>query len=74
MPLLGARIPENRVAIFFCLLQKVQTDISEFQPRGELGHGTCGQVVCMLHRPTNKLLAVKVFIYYWLLVGSTTGC
>ena len=30
------------------------------ESQGELGHGTCGQVIKMRHKPTNYLMAVKV--------------
>ncbi|KAK7095357.1 dual specificity mitogen-activated protein kinase kinase 7-like isoform X1 [Littorina saxatilis] len=39
--------------------QKIRTDVTELESKGELGHGTCGQVVRMLHKPTSMLLAVK---------------
>lgn len=33
---------------------------------GELGHGTCGQVVRMRHKPSSLLMAVKVdVLYFW---------
>ena len=41
-------------------LQKVKADITELDPLGELGHGTCGYVIKMRHRKTNTLMAVKV--------------
>lgn len=37
--------------------------ISELQPLGELGNGTCGHVVKMLHIPSNVVVAVKVNIF-----------
>lgn len=36
------------------------TDIKELDRLGDLGFGTCGQVVKMLHRPSNTEIAVKV--------------
>ncbi|KAL8625838.1 Dual specificity mitogen-activated protein kinase kinase 7 [Nucella lapillus] len=39
--------------------QKIKTDVAELESKGELGHGTCGQVVRMLHKPTNMMMAVK---------------
>ncbi|XP_061184017.1 dual specificity mitogen-activated protein kinase kinase 7-like [Saccostrea echinata] len=39
--------------------QKHNTDINEMESLGELGHGTCGQVIKMRHKPTNHLMAVK---------------
>jgi hypothetical protein len=41
-------------------LQKYQADINELEALGDLGHGTCGQVVKMAHKPTGHLMAVKV--------------
>uniref|UniRef100_K1PJ65 mitogen-activated protein kinase kinase n=1 Tax=Magallana gigas TaxID=29159 RepID=K1PJ65_MAGGI len=38
---------------------KHNTDINDMEPLGELGHGTCGQVIKMRHKPTNHLMAVK---------------
>ncbi len=35
-------------------------DINDLESLGELGHGTCGHVVKMRHRPSNFLMAVKV--------------
>ncbi|KAK3087466.1 hypothetical protein FSP39_006298 [Pinctada imbricata] len=39
--------------------QRHQTDISDMESLGELGHGTCGQVIKMRHKQTNYLMAVK---------------
>ncbi|XP_064649831.1 dual specificity mitogen-activated protein kinase kinase 7-like [Lineus longissimus] len=39
--------------------QKYPTDISQLTPMGELGHGTCGQVVKMRHEPSGQSIAVK---------------
>ncbi|KAL3872472.1 hypothetical protein ACJMK2_040395 [Sinanodonta woodiana] len=39
--------------------QKVPSDITDLEPLGELGHGTCGQVIKMRHKHTNHLMAVK---------------
>ncbi|CAG2201309.1 dual specificity mitogen-activated protein kinase kinase 7-like [Mytilus galloprovincialis] len=39
--------------------QKYQADIAELEARGDLGHGTCGQVVKMEHKSTGHLMAVK---------------
>ncbi|KAL5012403.1 hypothetical protein ScPMuIL_010954 [Solemya velum] len=39
--------------------QKIPAEISDIEQMGELGHGTCGQVVKMRHRATNHLMAVK---------------
>lgn len=36
------------------------TDIKDLEDQGELGSGTSGQVIKMKHRPTNKIIAVKV--------------
>ncbi|XP_067661825.1 dual specificity mitogen-activated protein kinase kinase 7-like isoform X1 [Haliotis asinina] len=38
---------------------KYPTDISDMEPLGELGHGTCGQVVRMRHKLTQHPMAVK---------------
>ncbi|XP_045189694.2 dual specificity mitogen-activated protein kinase kinase 7-like [Mercenaria mercenaria] len=39
--------------------QKVPTDISDLEPLGELGHGTCGQVIRMRHKQSGVMMAVK---------------
>ncbi|KAK7473820.1 hypothetical protein BaRGS_00034927 [Batillaria attramentaria] len=39
--------------------QKIRTEITDLESQGELGHGTCGQVVRMLHKPSGMLMAVK---------------
>lgn len=39
--------------------QKIPSDISELRPIGELGQGTCGHVVKMVHQKTNQVMAVK---------------
>ncbi|GFN77612.1 dual specificity mitogen-activated protein kinase kinase 7 [Plakobranchus ocellatus] len=39
--------------------QRYLCDTEDLQPEGELGHGTCGQVTRMRHKPTNHLMAVK---------------
>ncbi|CAG7836292.1 unnamed protein product [Allacma fusca] len=36
-----------------------KTDISDLEHLGELGNGTCGHVVKMLHKPSNQVIAVK---------------
>ncbi|XP_065200843.1 dual specificity mitogen-activated protein kinase kinase 7-like [Planococcus citri] len=38
---------------------KFQTDIKDLEHLGELGNGTCGHVVKMLHKPSNTIIAVK---------------
>lgn len=43
---------------------KYQTDISDMEHLGELGNGTCGQVVKMLHKPSGAIIAVKVSNQY----------
>ena len=43
-----------------CVLQKYKTDMSDLEPLGELGRGTCGHVVKMRHKQTGQLMAVKV--------------
>ena len=45
------------------MFQKIRTDVAELESKGELGHGTCGQVVRMLHKPTNMMMAVKVLLW-----------
>lgn len=44
------------------LIQVYKTRIDEMEHLGELGSGTCGQVVQMLHKPSNQIVAVKVDI------------
>jgi len=39
------------------------TEPSDLEPMGELGHGTCGQVVRMRHKQTGVMMAVKVTNY-----------
>ncbi|CAE1270016.1 MAP2K7 [Acanthosepion pharaonis] len=39
--------------------QKLPSDCSDLEALGELGHGTCGQVIKMRHKKTNSYLAVK---------------
>ncbi|XP_052789585.1 dual specificity mitogen-activated protein kinase kinase 7-like isoform X2 [Mya arenaria] len=39
--------------------QKVPTEITDLEPLGELGHGTCGQVVRMRHKQCCVMMAVK---------------
>ncbi|XP_005108851.1 dual specificity mitogen-activated protein kinase kinase 7 [Aplysia californica] len=39
--------------------QRILSNVEDLQPEGELGHGTCGQVTRMRHKPTNHLMAVK---------------
>lgn len=57
--------------IIFCLIRsgilmlqyKIQvykTKIDDMEHLGELGSGTCGHVVQMLHKPSKQILAVKV--------------
>lgn len=50
--------------LWYCVLQKVPTDIADLEALGELGHGTCGQVIRMRHKGTQVMMAVKVFIHY----------
>lgn len=50
---------------FICLLiifnfQKYKTELKDLEHLGELGSGTCGHVVRMLHKPSNTEIAVKV--------------
>lgn len=40
--------------------QEYLTDIKDLEDLGELGNGTSGHVVKMKHRPTDKIIAVKV--------------
>lgn len=37
-----------------------RSSIDELQHMGELGSGTCGHVVKMLHKPSGAVIAVKV--------------
>lgn len=39
---------------------KMQCEQTDLEDLGELGHGTCGQVFTMRHRPTSQIMAVKV--------------
>ncbi|XP_063232158.1 dual specificity mitogen-activated protein kinase kinase 7-like [Bacillus rossius redtenbacheri] len=39
--------------------KKYQTEIKDLQDLGELGNGTCGHVVKMLHKPSGTVIAVK---------------
>ncbi|XP_066994275.2 dual specificity mitogen-activated protein kinase kinase 7 isoform X2 [Anabrus simplex] len=39
--------------------KKYQTDIKDLEHLGELGNGTCGHVVKMLHKPSQTVIAVK---------------
>ncbi|KAF4520283.1 hypothetical protein B566_EDAN010230 [Ephemera danica] len=38
---------------------KYQTEVKDLEHLGELGNGTCGHVVKMLHRPSDTVIAVK---------------
>lgn len=40
-----------------------KTEIKDLEDMGELGNGTSGHVVKMKHKPTNKVIAVKVRLY-----------
>lgn len=54
---------EKCVILEMCFfVQKYQTDIKDLEHLGELGNGTCGHVVKMLHKPSNTVIAVKVSI------------
>lgn len=37
-----------------------KTDVKDLEDMGELGNGTSGHVVKMKHKPTQKVIAVKV--------------
>lgn len=39
-----------------------KTDIKDLEDLGELGSGTSGHVEKMKHKPTNKIIAVKVSV------------
>ncbi|XP_039288339.1 dual specificity mitogen-activated protein kinase kinase 7 isoform X1 [Nilaparvata lugens] len=39
--------------------KKFQTDIKDMKHLGELGNGTCGHVVKMLHKPSQTIIAIK---------------
>lgn len=39
--------------------QQYLTNIDQMQHLDDLGNGTCGNVVKMLHKPSNKVIAVK---------------
>jgi hypothetical protein len=47
----------TRSPVFF---QKYKTEIKDLEHQGELGNGTCGHVVRMLHKPSQTVIAVKV--------------
>lgn len=54
-------IIENSVLkLQHCVLQQYQTDLKDLEHLGELGNGTYGHVVKMLHRPSQTVIAVKV--------------
>ncbi|CAG2061001.1 unnamed protein product, partial [Timema podura] len=40
--------------------KRYQTEIKDLEDLGELGNGTCGHVVKMLHKPSGVVIAVKV--------------
>jgi mitogen-activated protein kinase kinase 7 len=40
-------------------LQKYQTEENDLEHLGDLGYGTCGHVVKMLHKPSQTVIAVK---------------
>lgn len=42
--------------------KKFPPDIRDLEQLGELGNGTCGHVVKMLHTPSQAVIAVKVRI------------
>lgn len=44
------------------IFQKYYTEIKDLQHLGELGNGTCGHVVKMQHKPSQKVIAVKVSV------------
>ncbi|XP_023713863.1 dual specificity mitogen-activated protein kinase kinase 7 isoform X2 [Cryptotermes secundus] len=39
--------------------KKYKTEIKDLEHQGELGNGTCGHVVKMLHKPSQTVIAVK---------------
>lgn len=39
--------------------KKVHVELKEMEAMGELGHGTCGQVIRMKHLPSGMMMAVK---------------
>ena len=43
-------------------MQRMPVDINDLESLGELGHGTCGQVIKMQHRRSGHLMAVKVCV------------
>lgn len=44
---------------FMYTLQKYQTEENDLEHLGDLGYGTCGHVVKMLHKPSQMVIAVK---------------
>lgn len=44
--------------------KKFPPDVRDLEQLGELGNGTCGHVVKMLHTPSQAVIAVKVRIIY----------
>lgn len=40
-----------------------RSHIDDLQQLGELGSGTCGHVVKMLHKSSGAVIAVKVLLY-----------
>lgn len=52
----------NKVFVSLVIFQKYYTEIKDLQHLGELGNGTCGHVVKMQHKPSQKVIAVKVSV------------
>lgn len=43
-----------------------KTEVKHMENLGDLGSGTCGHVVKMLHKPSQTVIAVKVnFTYFF---------
>lgn len=56
----------GRRSFAFVRLQKYKTELKDLEHLGELGSGTCGHVVRMLHKPSNTEIAVKVSsVFEW---------
>ena len=54
--------------------QKIRTDVAELESKGELGHGTCGQVVRMQHKPSSMMMAVKVLCVCLCVCSCVCAC
>lgn len=42
-----------------------RTELRDLEDLGELGHGTSGHVFKMRHKPSNRVMAVKVIFHFF---------